>query len=261
MADITLAADETAATTLVLDAESALGTVADSGSDTLGPFTASWSGSVFFANGSVDLIAPNIIRIADCEVHYSFSFTFSIDLSSILPDFCLPRVCIFGLCTPRICIDWPTIPIPISFSDVATFTADFTLAASLSGGVWKVDIVIVGIPSLTLGLATAALIVAVGAAAGLVLLAVPFIGPFLAGAVVAITAAIGIAGATGFLGAILTPFVSGLTFNIYNQPQVFPVLPAAGALDPAVNINIDSLAATVESTDEDELVITADISA
>jgi hypothetical protein len=39
------------------------------------------------------------------------------------------------------------------------------------------------------------------------------------------------------------------------------VLPAAGPLDPAVKVVIDSLAAIIQSTDEDELVVTADISA
>jgi hypothetical protein len=88
---------------------------------------------------------------------------------------------------------------------------------------------------------------------------VPFIGPFLALAAAAITAAIGIAGITGLLGPMLTPFVSGLTFNIYKQPQVLEVLPAAPP-DAAVNINLDVVTAAVISSDKDELVLTADIS-
>ena len=43
--------------------------------------------------------------------------------------------------------------------------------------------------------------------------------------------------------------------------RLFEVLPAAGPLDPAVAVMIDSLAVSVQSTDEDELVVTADISA
>lgn len=91
------------------------------------------------------------------------------------------------------------------------------------------------------------------------LLAVPFIGPFLALAA-AILAAIGIAGVTGLLGPILTPFVSGLTFTVYKQPQLFNILPAAGAFDPAVNVNLDAVNAEVMSSDENELVLTVDIS-
>ena len=77
----------------------------------------------------------------------------------------------------------------------------------------------------------------------------------------AIITAIGIAGLIGFLAQILTPFVSGLTLTIYNQPQLFPLIPAGGAIDPEVDVIITSLAADVEATDKTELVIKADIAA
>jgi hypothetical protein len=69
-----------------------------------------------------------------------------------------------------------------------------------------------------------------------------------------------VAGLTGLLGPILTPFVSGLRIPIYNQPQLFEVLPLEGPIDPAVHVTIDAIAASVETSDEDELVLTADIS-
>src|SRR4029434_4681723 len=59
-------------------------------------------------------------------------------------------------------------------------------------------------------------------------LAIPSPGPFLAIAVNAILLAIGIAGVTGLLGPILTPFVSGLKIPIYDQPKLFQMLPAEG---------------------------------
>ena len=266
MPDILVAADEVAATELLHDAESTLGVVTASGSGSLGPFTASYTASASLANGSVDLLPPNIIRIADCELHFSVSFSFSLDLNSFLPRFCIPRICIpipfFGeLCTPRICISWPTITVSLPFSDVVTFTSDFTLNAHLDGPNWLVDVVIVGIPSLTIGPASAAILVALGFAVAAVLAPIPFIGPFLALAAVAITAAIGIAGVTGLLGPILTAFVSGLSINVYTQSRVFEILPASLPLDPAVNVNLDLIAASVSRTDEDELILTADISA
>jgi hypothetical protein len=141
------------------------------------------------------------------------------------------------------------------------FTADFTLNPHLSGTDWLVDIVIVGIPFLQIGPAAAAILAVLGQALALVLAPIPFIGPFLAGVVVVITAAIGIAGLTGFLGPILTPFVSGLTFTIYKQPQLFEVLPAALPLDPAVDVNLDLITAEVIGSDKNELVLTANISA
>lgn len=267
MADITVAADEFAATKLVHDAETTLGTKSSSGSGSLGPFTASWSASVSFAGGTIHLTPPNVIEIADCQVHYALGFGLSIDLNDFLPHFCLPRVCIpipfdGQICTPRICISWPTISLPnVNYADVAKFTADFTLNPHLSGYDWLVDIVIVGIPNLQLSPAAAAILILIGQGLALVLAPIPFIGPFLALAVVAITAAIGIAGVTGFLGPILTPFVSGLTFTVYKQPKLFEVLPASLPLDPAVDVNLDVITAAVIASDKTELALTANISA
>lgn len=266
MPDIIVAADEPAATELLHDAEATLGTRSRSGSGSLGPFNANWSASAFLAGGTVDLIPPNVIRFRNVELHYNLNFTFSFDLSSIIPDFCLPRICIripfIGrVCTPTICINWPTITIPVNFSDVVRFTADFTLNARLAGANWVIEAVIVGIPNLQISVAAAAILAALGLAAAAVLAAIPFIGLFLAGAVLAITTAIGVAGVTGLLGPILSLFVAGLTFPLANPPRIFNVLPASGALDPAVNIRLDRLAASVSRTDEDELLIEADISA
>lgn len=280
--DILVAADETAATKLVHDAEASLGTVCgsvggspSSGSldptGSLGPFTASWSVCATFSDGTVQLIPPNVIRVADLQLNYSLSLSISLDLNTILPSFCLPQICVSipfigDVCTPKICISWPTITIPLNFSDSLKFTADFSLNVHLQnkptgGNTWLVDIVIVGVPFLQLGPASAALITAIGVAAGLALLVVPFIGPFLAGAVVLITATIGIAGVLGFLGAILTPFISGLSFNVYKHSQLFEVIPASPPIDPAVNINLDRITAAVVGSDKNELELTANISA
>ncbi|OZB87733.1 MAG: hypothetical protein B7X41_11910, partial [Microbacterium sp. 14-71-5] len=80
--------------------------------------------------------------------------------------------------------------------------------------------------------------------------------------VAAVVAAIGVAGLTGLLGPILTPFISGTRFPVYAQPQLFTVLPAAGANDPAVTVTLDTIAAEVQhNPPEDELVLSADISA
>ena len=261
MPDIIAAADQVAATKLLHDAETTLGTQTASGSSSLGPFTASYSASVSFTGGSVTLTPPNIIELANCNLNYSLGFSFGLDLNNFLPHFCLPQVCLFGICTPKICISWPTISIPFSFSDTITFTGDFTLDAHLSGTDWLIDVVIVGVPLLQFGPTTAAILAALGVAIAAAVAWIPFIGPFLAAAVALIIAAIGIAGLTGFLGAIITPFVSGLRFNIYKQPKLFPVLPFSSAIDPEVDVTITALGADVEATDKNELVISADIMA
>jgi hypothetical protein len=265
MAEIIAAVDETAANTLLDTAIGLLPAQTASGSGGLGPFVASYSVTASLTNGDIDLIPPDIIRVVDLRVNWSISLSFGIDLSTILPDFCIPQVCVNipcvgRVCTPRICIDWPTITIPVSFSDFVKATGDFRLDISLAGGVWNVQAVIVGVPSLQFGATTALLLAAIGAAVTPILLAIPFLGPFLAIAVNTILALIGIAGVTGLLGPIITPFVSGLKIPIYKQPQLFQVLPVEGPIDPAVTITIDAISARIENSGEDELVLTADIS-
>jgi len=265
MAEIIAAVDETAANSLIDTAIALIPPQSASGSDSLGPFVASYAVTATLVNGDIDLIPPDIVRVVDLRVNWSLNLSFGIDLSTILPDFCLPQVCIDipcvgRVCTPRICIDWPTISVPVSFSDFIKATGDFRLDISLSGGVWTVQAVIVGVPNLQFGATTALLLAAIGAAVTPILLAIPFIGIFLAIAVDTILALIGIAGVTGLLGPILTPFVSGLKIPVYKQPQLFEVLPVEGPVDPAVHITIDAITASVTNSGEDELVLTADIS-
>jgi hypothetical protein len=266
MAEITAALDEQGANELLDLAIAGLGTQSTSGSGNLGPFVASYSVQATVTNGDVDLIPPDTIEIVDLRLDWNIDLQFGVDLSSILPDFCLPQVCVDipcvgEVCTPKICIDWPTITVPVSFGDFLETTADFKLDISLVGGTWKVQAVVVGVPSLQFGATSAALLLAIGAAVTPVLLAVPFIGPFLAIAVDAILAAIAIAGVTGFLGPIITPFVSGLKIPLYEQPQQFVVLPAAGPVDPKVDVTLDQVTAAVaHNPPEDELVLSVDIS-
>ena len=266
MAEIIAALDESGANTLLDTVIGVLPTESASGSGSLGPFVAGYNVMATLANGDVDLIPPDIIRLLDLRVNWHLDLSLGIDLSAILPDFCLPRVCIDipcvgTVCTPRICIDWPTLSVPVSFGDFILADGDFRLAINLAGGVWKVQAVVVGIPTLKFGATTALLLAAIGAAITPILLLIPFIGPFLAIAVDAILLAIGIAGLTGLLGPILTPFVSGLKIPLYQQPQLFPVLPAESAVDPAVNVKIDLITAAVAHNGaEDELVLSADVS-
>jgi hypothetical protein len=267
MAEITAAVDEQGANDLLDAAIAAIGPQSKNGSGNLGPFVATYNVTATFSNGTVDLIPPNTIRIVDLRVDWNLSLSFGLDLSSILPDFCLPQVCIDipcvgEVCTPKICVDWPTITIPVSFGDFAQGTIDFGLNVALSGGNWKVKAIVQGVPSLQFGAATAGLLAAIGLAATPILLAIPFIGPFLAIAVNAILGLIAIAGVLGFLGPIITPFVSGLEIPIYDQPQLFEVLPAEGPVDPKVDITIDTIAAVIaHNAPEDELVLTASVSA
>jgi hypothetical protein len=46
---------------------------------------------------------------------------------------------------------------------------------------------------------------------------------------------------------------------VYKQPQNFQVLPASGPFDPAVNVTLTAVAAGVQATDKNELVLSVDI--
>ena len=262
MADIIAAVDETAANTLLHAAEAAVGTqTTPPGSGSLGPFSASWSASASFTGGTVSLAAPDTVSIDNIQINYSLSLTLGIDLSFL--DFCLPQVCIstpFGdFCTPKICITFPTISVPLSFSSSATLSADFGIKVHLTAGTWFVDVVIQNVRKLDLGTAATALLLAIGAAISEALLLVPFIGPFLSLAVAALTAAFGLAQVTGLLGPIVSLFVDGLTFNVYQHSQDFQVLPASGPFDPAVDVTLVAVTAGVQATDKNELVLSVDI--
>ncbi len=267
MSEIIAALDEKGANKLIDDYIASMAPIVKTGSGNLGPFVADYTITATLTNGDVDLIPSDTIRIVDVQLNWSLDLSFGLDLSSILPDFCLPQVCIDipcvgTVCTPELCVDWPTITIPVSFSDYLKATVDFQLAISLDSGQWKVEAVVLSVPELQFGPTSAALLAAITAAVTPILLMVPFIGPFLAVAVDIIIAAIAIAGVTGFLGPIITPFISGLRIELYSQPQVFEVLPAASAVDPKVDIVIDAVKAEVQHNGtEDELVLTADISA
>ena len=91
MSDITLAADQTAVTRLLHDAESILGTQSKSTSGSFGPFFAQAGASVSFSGGSVTLTPPKTIELANVSLNYALSLSFGIDLSKFLPNFCLPQ--------------------------------------------------------------------------------------------------------------------------------------------------------------------------
>jgi len=262
MPDILAAIDETAANALLHDAESALGKSGASGGTGSGPIVLTWSASASFAGGTTAFTPPKIIAIDNCEANYALGLDLGVDLSFL--DFCLPSVCVSipcigEVCTPEICIAFPTIPVPLSFSSALVFSADFELDASLVGGDWEIDIVIVSVPTLDLGadatLLLEAIIAAIEAALALV---VPF-GSLLATALGAIAVAFGIAEVEGLLGDVLTALISGLRFNLYKQPQHFEAIPGAGPLDPPVFVNILNLGAEVQDAGKPELVVSADI--
>lgn len=267
MSEIIAAIDEAAANDFLDAVVAGIGPQSTSGSSSLGPFGASYSVTGTLSNGTVDLIPPDTIRIADLRLDWTATVTLSIDLGDFLPEIHIPQVCVTipcvgKVCTPAIDITWPTVSIPVSFGDFVKATVDLGIVIGLAGGVWKVEGVVQGVPSLSFGPGTAAIVTAIGLAVAAAVAWVPFIGPFLAALAIAVTAAIGVAGLTGWLGPILSPFVAGTRFPIYDRSESFEVLPASGPSDPAVHIHLDAIDAEVQhNAPEDELVLMADISA
>lgn len=265
MSEITVALDEGGANDLFSTALTLLPLPPQAGNANLGPFFASYSANAQFVSGSIDLIAPGSIRIDQLRLNWQLSLSFGVDLNDFLPEFCIPQVCVDipcvgRVCTPEICIGWPTITVPVNLADFVEVTADFGLNIALVAGNWRVRAVVQNVSQLQFGPATAGMLIVIGLAITPLLLVIPFIGPFVAIAVNAILAAIGIAGLLGFLGPIISPFVSGIEIPIYEQPQHFQVLPAAGPNDPAVFITLDAVSAEIQSSDEDELVLGVDVS-
>ena len=267
MSEIIAAIDEGAANDFLDIVVAGVGPQSASGSSSLGPFGASYSVTGTLTNGTVDLIPPDTIRVADLRLDWTASLTLSIDLGDFLPEIHIPQVCVTipcvgKVCTPAIDITWPTLSVPLSFGDFVKATVDLGIVVGLAGGVWKVEGVVQGVPSLSFGPGTAAIVAAIGLAVAAAVAWVPFIGPFLAGLAIAVAAAIGVAGLTGWLGPIISPFISGTRFPVYDQPEWFEVLPSSGAADPAVYVHLDAIGAEVQhNAPEDELVLTADISA
>jgi hypothetical protein len=263
--NIIAAIDETAGNHILVAAEGAVNpTLHDAGSVPLGGLTITHSETASLSGGMVAFAPPSTIKVSNCRMDYTIKLTFAFDLNSILPHGCLPQVCFHipfdgTICTPKICVSWPTITIPVTFSDHVTFSADFGVSVTQSGGNLVVEATILAVPTLNLGAATTALIAAIGSAVSAALLVVPLIGPFLAVAAAGITAAFTVAAITGLLGPILTAFLSGLKLPLFQHSRTLVLLAASGPTDPEVDVQIQLLTARVESTDKNELVLAATI--
>jgi hypothetical protein len=266
MSDIQVAIDEAAANIIVPDTIASLPAISLPGQGSLGPFGVSWVTGASISGTGVDLIPlpANVIRIGKSRINFEINGHLRLDLGFL--DFCLPRHCITipwfhkKICLPRVCFHFPTISVPFSFASHVDLTIDLHPSTYLANGVWHVDAVVAGTPTLNFGPAAGALISILGAVASAALLAVPMIGVVLSLAMATLTGAFTVGNVTGLLGQMVTPFVNGLRVPLYSRPQAFEVQPAT-AQDPAARISLDSVAAVVQHNgSEDELVLRIDIS-
>jgi len=265
MPDITAVLDEYAVNQVLPAAQAAVGTLTHSGSMYFFPCNYTYTVSGSFSGGTAYLTPPNKVQLAGFTLHYSLYLLISLDLSDIIPDIHIPplgpyNIGFFTIYIPPINFNWPTITLPLSYSDTATVTTDCTLSTSLAGPDWHVDLVVQSISQLNVNQAAAAILLLIGAAVGPALVGIPLIGPFVGAAILGITTAIGIGGVLNLLNLMLTPLVAGAAFRIYNQPQHFPLMAVAGPNDPTVYMDLDLVTASVVNLGEPELVIYADVS-
>jgi hypothetical protein len=249
--------DEYAVTQVLHNAQAAVGTLANNGSTYLFPCNYSYTANASFSGGTVQMVPPNKVKLVNFNMHYSLYLTVSLDLSDIIPDINIPP---FPPFFPGLTYNWPTISLPVSYSSTAQVSTDCTLSTYLAGPDWHVDLAVQTVTQFTIGAAAPIILALIGAAVGPAVAVIPFIGWFITTAVLGITATIGIAGVANLLHVIFTPLVTGTSFTVYQAPQHYPVLPAAGPNDPTVYVNLDSVIASVVNSGEPELEVDVEIS-
>jgi hypothetical protein len=263
MQDLVVAVDQGTVNSLVAAEETDLQLGPNTVTRNFGPFFVSGSATGWIPQGTVTLVPPNILHIANFQFKYRLGASFGIHLDDFLPTFCLPRVCLFGFCTPKICVDWPDITVPFSTTGLVTTTADLRIDIYLDNthNQWNVDAVLLGVPSADLSAQAAALLGVIEVAITAALLLVPFIGPFLSAASVVIFSFFDVAALAGFLGDILSLLLSGLRMNLIKQDKLAKLLDAdASGPYPALKASIDNLDGTIASSDKTELVLSGSLS-
>jgi hypothetical protein len=258
---MTAALDQTGATRLLAWAEGRHPEIALNGSRALGPFVAAYGAWATFAGGTVTLSPPKNIRLADATVRFRLTLDITLDVSRLIPDFCLPQACadvpfVGRVCIPPkpICIDWPSVTIPVSYSEAATFTADLTVEVHLQEGLWVAETVLLATPSVQIG-SLDRLLQTIRAAADAVLRNLPYIGPLLGKALDALIGSV--SGALGgTLGSIITAVVGGTRFRLYEHSATLSV-PIDGT---PITVTLDQVQVDVVASDENELVLGIDVS-
>lgn len=228
-----------------------------------------------FLPGSFELVdSGDIIRLRECDIHTDISFGWSFDLSNILPDICFPRICFktwFGkVCTPRWCIDWPTISVPFSLPTLlseVSFDFSVQIQHDPAANQWVIKAVV---NPLT---ADIDIIDVAGTAViakekfedslGIKLSDIPFIGSYLNDATDWILSEVldSIDDLLEFLSTWLSDSlrlhpVLGIGFELHRADEIFEILPTSGT-EPAVMVRIIDL--DVDITSDRELVVSADI--
>ena len=267
MANVLTAIDEPGSTILFDRLSNAAGTLTVSGSSQWWLFSTNYTMAATLDTGPVDLIVSNRVRLVEFTVNWDLHATLHLDLNKILPPIYLPQVKVEIKWTKKppfikitisvnwVHYPWPVVAIPFHVRDRLTATADLQLVVRNDAVNWYVLAKMLGTPNFNWGLATGAILAALGAVLGLVLAPIPLIGPWLSVAVPAILAGVGAAGVAGLLAPPLSQLLQGREFMLYQRPRLLPLLPYVCPNDPDVNLQITMIEASIVNTGEDELQI------
>lgn len=226
-----------------------------------------------FFPGEFDLIdAGDIIRLREWDIHTDISVGWEFDLSDILPDFCVPEVCVdlgwLGeLCVGGWCIPWPEISVDFDLPTIVSeVSVDFSLQVEhdILASQWVIrgmvnpftlDIDLIDLADTIAELFEDTL--------GDEIDDIPGIGPFLAEAISAILSLLG--DVFDDLGEALMTALSdslglhpvlGIGFELHRENEIFEILDAAPP-EAAVTVRITDM--DVDITSDEELVASADI--
>ncbi len=143
--DATVALSQDALTFLVQQALDK--PVSGQNSGSWGPFVAGYSLNLNVSGGSITLVdLGQQIRLDSVVVSGIINLSVGINLGAILPSICIPptRACVtlFGhqICTPQVCISWPTISVPLTPILVPPIglSVNFQVSAQQDGSNWDV---------------------------------------------------------------------------------------------------------------------------
>lgn len=144
--DATVALSQDALTLLVQRALDKPLTGQNSGS--WGPFVFGYSPNLSVSGGAITLVdLGQQVRLDSVVISGTIGLSIGVNLGAILPSVCIPpsRACIniFGhqVCTPQVCITWPTISVPlppILIPLPIALSVNFQVAAQKDGSNWDV---------------------------------------------------------------------------------------------------------------------------
>ena len=196
--DSTLAISEPGVN-VVLHKALALAHAAKADSATFGPFFANYAVSVALAGGTATLRdAPdNRLDLSGVNVSGSVAAHVGFDLGLILPRICIPpfRACvkipfIGRVCTPQVCISWPSISVGLTLPFNFNMDASFGFRVDDLGSQWGIVLLVDPFsPRFDLSPMGPALIAAIQAEVTSKLSGIPLIGGLLAGLVNAVIGA------------------------------------------------------------------------